>query len=142
AQSGERDRGQAPREMNGTPEARPHRTPRERVRGLGRAQYNDPHYKEKAKMRSIKLTTVFAAASALLALAPAAASAHRGHHFTPSRRSAAGCRVTLQVAPRLVYSGGEVTASGRLSCLGSASVEGQAVTLYQGSVIAPGYSVA
>jgi len=93
-------------------------------------------------MRSIKLTTVVAAASMLLALAPAAASAghrHAGHR--PSRRSAAGCRVTLQVAPRLMYAGGTVTASGRLSCLGSGPVEGQTVTLYQGSVVTPGYSV-
>ncbi|HTD08101.1 MAG TPA: hypothetical protein VK680_04345 [Solirubrobacteraceae bacterium] len=93
-------------------------------------------------MRSIKLTTVFAAASALLALAPAAASAHHGHHFKPSRGSAAACRVTLQVAPRLVYAGGKVTASGRLSCTSSGPVEGQTVTLYQGSVVTPGYSVA
>lgn len=94
-------------------------------------------------MRSIKLTTVVVAASALLALAPAAASArHRHADNRPSRRSAAGCRVTLQVAPRLVYAGGKVTASGRLSCLGSGPVEGQTVTLYQGSAVTPGYSVA
>ena len=101
-------------------DARPHRTPQARVRGLGDSSVQTIRtYKEKANMRSIKLTTVFAAAGALLALAPAAASAHHGHHFKPSRRSAAGCRVTLQVAPRLVYSGGKVTASGRLSCTGS-----------------------
>jgi hypothetical protein len=94
-------------------------------------------------MRSIKLTTVVAAASALLALAPAAASAsHRHAANRPSRRSAAGCRVTLQVAPRLMYANGKVTASGRLSCLGSGPVEGQTVTLYQGSVVTSGYSVA
>jgi hypothetical protein len=94
-------------------------------------------------MRSIKLTTVVAAASALLALAPAAASAsHRHAASRPSRRSAAGCRVTLQVAPRLMYANGKVIASGRLSCLGTGPVEGQTVTLYQGSVVAPGYSVA
>jgi hypothetical protein len=98
-------------------------------------------YKEKAQMRSIKLTTGVAAASALLALAPAAASAsHRHAANGPSRRSAAGCRVTLQVAPRLLYAGGKVTASGRLSCLGTGPVEGQTVTLYQGSVVTPGYS--
>jgi hypothetical protein len=97
--------------------------------------------KEKAQMRSIKLTTVGVAASALLALAPAAASAsHRHAENRPSRRSAAGCRVTLQVAPRLMYAGGRVTASGRLSCLGTGPVEGQTVTLYQGSVVTPGYS--
>ncbi len=94
-------------------------------------------------MRSIKLTTVLVAASALLALAPAAASASHGHaDKKPSRRSAEGCRVTLQVAPRLLYSGGKVTASGRLSCPGTGAVEGQTVTLYQGSVVTPGYSAA
>ncbi len=94
-------------------------------------------------MRSIKLTAVVAAASTLLALAPATASANHRHATNgPSRRSAAGCRVTLQVAPRLLYAGGKVTASGRLSCLGTGPVEGQTVTLYQGSVVTPGYSAA
>jgi hypothetical protein len=93
-------------------------------------------------MRSIKLTTVVAAASTLLALAPAAASASHRHANRPARRFSGPCRVSLNVAPRLVYAGGEVTASGRLSCPSATPLEGQTVTLYEGSVVTSGYSVA
>jgi hypothetical protein len=93
-------------------------------------------------MRSIKLTTVVAAASTLLALAPTTASASHRHANRPSRRSSGPCRVNLNVAPRLVYAGGKVAASGRLSCPGRTPVEDQTVTLYEGSVVTSGYSVA
>jgi hypothetical protein len=89
-------------------------------------------------MRSIKLTTTVAATAALLTLAPAFASAAGRHHAR--LKSDAGCRVSLSVAPHLISAGGKVTATGRLACSGQGAVEGQAVTLYQGSVTTPGYT--
>lgn len=89
-------------------------------------------------MRSIKLTTAIAAAAALLTLAPAFASA-AGRHHRRADTPGGGCRVTLSVAPRLVYTGAKATASGRLLC--ATATEGQTVTLYQGSVTTPGYTI-
>jgi len=91
-------------------------------------------------MRSIKLTAATAAAAALLTLAPAFASAAGRHH--PRAGGPNGtCRVSLSVAPRLVYAGAKVTASGDLSCRGASTIGEQSVTLYQDSDITPGYSV-
>jgi hypothetical protein len=89
-------------------------------------------------MRSIKLTTAVAASAALLTLAPAFASAAGRHHAR--LRSASGCHLSLSVAPRLLTAGGKVTATGLLKCGQGSVVEGQAVTLYQGSVTTPGYT--
>lgn len=90
-------------------------------------------------MRSIKLTSAIAAAAVLLTLAPAFASAAGRHHLRPRpSKPSSGCRVTLAVAPRLLSTGGKVTATGRLAC--AIPTEGQTVTLYQSSVTTPGYS--
>jgi hypothetical protein len=88
-------------------------------------------------MRSIKLTAAVTTAAVTLALSGAAASA-AGRHTRDPGRSSVGCRVDLNVAPRLITSGESVLAYGRLSCEES----GQTVTLYESSVSSPGYSVA
>ncbi len=92
-------------------------------------------------MRSTKLTVAVVATAASLTLASAAASA-RGTHEHRARRGADGCRVTLDVAPRLVTSGEPALAFGALSCANATEDVNQTVTLYQSSVSAPGYSVA
>jgi hypothetical protein len=93
-------------------------------------------------MRSIKLSAASAAAIALLALAPAGASAAGRHSTHRIRHAAVGnCRVTLSVAPRLITSGESVAAYGRLSCPTPAEQESQTVTLYEGAET-PGYTVA
>jgi hypothetical protein len=92
-------------------------------------------------MRSIKRSAASAAAVAVVALAPAAASA-AGRHSTHRIRPAAGgiCRVTLNVAPRLVTSGEKVAAFGRLTCPTPAERGSQKVVLYEGTT--PPYAVA
>jgi hypothetical protein len=92
-------------------------------------------------MRSIKLTAAVTTAAVTLALSGAAASA-AGRHAGEHGRRGGGCRVTLNVAPRLITSGESVLAFGHLSCAGSGEEAGQTVTLYESSVTAPGYSVA
>jgi hypothetical protein len=85
-------------------------------------------------MRSIKLTAAVTTAAVALALSGAAASAagrHAGKH-------GGGCRVTLNVAPRLITSGESVLAYGRVSC----EAASQMVTLYESSTSSPGYSIA
>jgi hypothetical protein len=92
-------------------------------------------------MRSIKLTAAVATAVGTLALSGAAASAaprHPGVHA----RHAGGCRVRLNVAPRLITAGESVLAFGRMSCTGANEEANQTVTLYESSVSSPGYSVA
>ena len=92
-------------------------------------------------MRSIKLTVGVVAAATSLTLSCAAASA-RGTHEGRAHRGADGCRVTLNVAPRLVTAGEPSLAFGQLSCAGTTEDANQTVTLYQSSVSSPGYSVA
>ncbi|MCW3033453.1 MAG: hypothetical protein JWM60_1798 [Solirubrobacterales bacterium] len=94
-------------------------------------------------MRSHKLTPAVTAAAALLALAPAGAAAAHNHRHTAVRHGvhAAVCKVTLNVAPRLVTSGEPALASGLGTC-GGAPAAAQAVTLYQRSAGSPGFTVA
>jgi hypothetical protein len=88
-------------------------------------------------MRSIKLTTATAAAAALLTLAPAAALA--GHRHLGRRGApASGCRLVLNVAPRLITAGDTTLAFGHLSCANAEEEVNQTVTLYQNPVGAPG----
>jgi hypothetical protein len=90
-------------------------------------------------MRSTKLITALAAAGMVLALAPALAVAAGKHpHHHAAAKSPSGCHIHFNVAPRLIYSGQKVTAVGVLAC-GSTSAA-QTVTLYEGSLISPGYS--
>jgi hypothetical protein len=91
-------------------------------------------------MRSIKLIGGVAAA-ALVALAPATALA--GHRHL-GRRGAppSGCRLVLNVAPRLLTAGDTALAYGHLSCANAPEEANQTVTLYQDAVGSPGYAVA
>jgi hypothetical protein len=92
-------------------------------------------------MRSIKLTVAVVATAAALTLASAAASA-RGTHEHHGGHHDGGCRVTLNVAPRLITSGESALAFGRLSCHSEAEDANQTVTLYESSATTPGYAVA
>jgi len=75
-------------------------------------------------MRVRKLGPALIAATSLLALAPAAASAHK--HPSPLGR----CRINIEsIAPRLITAGESTEISGRLACR-RANAGGQAVTLY------------
>ncbi len=88
-------------------------------------------------MRSIKFTTATAAAAALLTLAPAAALA--GHGLFGRRGApASGCRLVLNVAPRLLTAGDTTLAFGHLSCASREEGVNQTVTLYQNAVGSPG----
>src|ERR1700733_5862636 len=91
-------------------------------------------------MRSLKLTVAVVATATSLTLT-AAASAREAHEHT-AHRVAGGCRVTLNVAPRLVTAGEPSLAFGQLSCASASEAANQTVTLYQSSVSSPGYSVA
>ena len=93
-------------------------------------------------MRSLKLTSAFAAA--LMALAVPATAAARAHHHGAGRHGvkAGQCRLTLNVAPRLVTSGETALAYGQGSCHVTGTEAGQTVTLYEHSATTPGYSVA
>ncbi len=76
-------------------------------------------------MRLGKLGPALIAATSLLALAPAAASAHK--HPSPLGR----CRINItSIAPRLITAGEATEISGRLACHRHANTGGQAVTLY------------
>ena len=92
-------------------------------------------------MRSPKLTS--ALALALLALAVPATAAARAHHHGAGKHNATPghCRLTLNVAPRLVTSGETALAYGQASCPG-ATEAGQTVTVYEHSAGAGGFSVA
>ncbi len=92
-------------------------------------------------MRSIKLTAAVATAAVSLALPGAAASA-AGRHAGEGRRRSGGCRVTLNVAPRLITAGESALAFGRMSCRTANEEDGQTVTLYASSASSPGFSVA
>jgi hypothetical protein len=76
-------------------------------------------------MRLGKLAPALAAASSLLALAPAAASAHK--HPSPLGR----CRINIKsIAPRQITAGESTEISGRLVCRPHANAGGQPVKLY------------
>jgi hypothetical protein len=76
-------------------------------------------------MRLRKFGPALLAATSLLALAPAAASAHK--HPGPRGR----CAINIRVAERQITAGEQVEVKGRLKCIPLASAGGQAVTLYE-----------
>jgi hypothetical protein len=82
-------------------------------------------------MRSIKLRPAFAAAAALLALSPAAASA-AGEHARQGVKhvGSAGCRVSLFAEPHIIASGDPVEVFGQVRCPSGTSAVNQTVTLY------------
>jgi len=85
-------------------------------------------------MRLYKLApALIIAASSLLALAPAGASANK--HPSPFGR----CRVNIRVAPRQIVEGEQVEVKGRLACHPHALAGGQTVTLYEHVAGTAGY---
>jgi hypothetical protein len=84
-------------------------------------------------MRLEKLGPAMIAATSLLALAPAAASAHK--HPSPRGR----CAINIRVAERLITASEQVEVKGRLKCLPPATGGGQAVTLYEHVAGTAGY---
>jgi hypothetical protein len=80
---------------------------------------------EERTMRLRKLGPALLAATSLLALAPAAASAHK--HPSPRGH----CAINIRVAERQITAGEQVEVKGRLECIPLASAGGQAVTLYE-----------
>ncbi len=95
-------------------------------------------------MRSPKLIRAMMAAAALLALATAgAASARTRPHVVRRHAVASGpCRVTLNVAPRLITAGETSLAYGKETCPPAGAEAGQPVTLYDRPAGSPGFSVA
>lgn len=94
-------------------------------------------------MRSHKLSSAVAAAAALLALTATATAVARPHNHVPRSGAAPGsCRLSLNVAPRLVTAGETALAYGQATCLPAGSEAGQTVTLYGRPAGSPGYTVA
>jgi 5-hydroxyisourate hydrolase-like protein (transthyretin family) len=93
-------------------------------------------------MRSHRLTSAVAAATGLLALVPAGAAAahHRGTGIRHGAHAGA-CKLTLNVAPRLLTAGESALASGLETC-GGAPAANQPVTLYERTAGTPGVAVA
>ena len=88
-------------------------------------------------MRSFKPSSAILAAAALLALATAGAASARTPHAKPnSGVPGAGCRISLNVAPRLITAGETALAYGQTSC------PAQTITLYQRVAGSPGFAVA
>ncbi|HYM56152.1 MAG TPA: hypothetical protein VES97_12385, partial [Solirubrobacteraceae bacterium] len=94
-------------------------------------------------MRPIRLGPALAAAATLLALAPAGASAARGHRNAQPRNHAGliGCRISAFAEPHVVTSGESVQVFGALNCIGGASTASQTITVYEHSVGTPGIKV-
>jgi hypothetical protein len=88
-------------------------------------------------MRSLKIVPALAATAALLALAPAGASAakHPGRkaHSHALRIHAGSCRVKINTAPRFIAAGESSVVFGALRCPSAISVAGQTVTILQRS---------
>jgi hypothetical protein len=86
-------------------------------------------------MRSPKMTRAIVAAAALLALAPAAASATGRHPNlnAPKHSGAGGCRIDLISEPHTITSGESVQLFGQLRCPPGTNVEGQTVTVFERS---------
>ena len=76
-------------------------------------------------MRLRKLGPALVAATSLLAVAPAVATAHK--HPSPLGR----CSISIRVAPRRIQAPEQVEAKGRLRCRPHANASGQMVTLYE-----------
>jgi hypothetical protein len=94
-------------------------------------------------MRSHKLASAVTAAAALLALAPAGAvAAHNHRHSNAVKHTphAGLCKITLNVAPRLVTSGEAALAYGQGTCDGAPAGE-QTVTIFDHPAGSPGFSV-
>jgi len=94
-------------------------------------------------MRSLRLTAAAMAAALAPALATAGvAAAHPHPHLKRNHGIRSGaCRVTLNVAPRLLTAGETALAFGSLACRPAAEA-GQTVTLYQHSAGTGGFTVA
>lgn len=89
-------------------------------------------------MRLERLAPALIAATSLLALAPAAASAdHRSAHKHPSPRGR--CAINIRVAERQITAGEQVEVKGLLRCTPPASAGSQAVTLYEHVAGTAGY---
>ena len=84
-------------------------------------------------MRLEKLAPALIAATSLLALTPAAASAHK--HPSPLGR----CAINIRVAERQITAGEQVEVKGRLKCIPRALAGNQAVTLYEHVATSAGY---
>jgi len=85
-------------------------------------------------MRLGKLVPAYIAATSLLALTPAAASAHK--HPSPLGR----CRINIEsIAPRLITAGEATEVSGRLACRRHANAGGQVISLYAHAAGTAGY---
>jgi hypothetical protein len=92
-------------------------------------------------MRSHKLTSAILAAAALLALASAGTASARSPHLRHRNGIlGANCRISLNVAPRLVTSGETVLAFGQATC--PPNEAGQTVTLFQRVAGSSGFAVA
>jgi hypothetical protein len=86
-------------------------------------------------MRLRKLIVAVVAATSLLTLAPAGASAQK-------HRSANGrCSININVVPRLIETGESVSVFGRLTCIARAGAAGRTVRLLQHTVGTPGFRV-
>ena len=81
-------------------------------------------------MRSSKLITALAAASALLVLAPAGAAARPAGQKHANANPNGRCNVSLVAEPRTITSGETVELTGQLQCT-SGSTEGQTVTVFE-----------
>lgn len=93
-------------------------------------------------MRSHRLTSAATAAATILALAPAGAAAahnHR-HNAQPHGLHSGACKVTLNVAPRLLTAGEAALAYGQGTCGAVPSAE-QTVTIYDHPAGTPGFAV-
>jgi hypothetical protein len=84
-------------------------------------------------MRLEKLGPAVLAATSLLALAPAAASAHK--HPSPRGR----CAINIRVAERQITASEQVEVKGLLKCIPPATAGSQAVTLYEHVAGTAGY---
>jgi hypothetical protein len=88
-------------------------------------------------MGASRLIRALLAASALLVLAPAGATARPVSHKTSPKGH---CLLGLHVEPRIITAGETVQAFGALKC-GGAGVEGQPVTIYERAAGSPSFKV-
>jgi hypothetical protein len=97
-------------------------------------------------MRSLKLSTQALGATVLLALAltlaPAVASAARGHRRlgVPTHAGTGGCRISLAPEQHTITSE-SVQLIGQLRCRAGTSVEGQTVTVFDRTVGSPAFTL-
>jgi hypothetical protein len=89
-------------------------------------------------MRTRKLTILAIPATALLALAPAGASAARGHRRLGVPAGPGGCRISLAPEQHTITSE-SVQLIGQLRCRGATSAENQTVTVYDRTVGSPSF---